>query len=251
MQNTHGRLRFFCQTCPYIHRLEAKASITSFCGPLLLKQVGDALPPSLGAQVESEILLDRKGVDDVLGGADAWKNADQADGEPASPTASSASHTRDSFKRRLPASFSARSNVSALQPPSGVLPAVADPLGRRAHDHLLQMRRMRSQVARGLSACRYSLGWRGQVGVLPACGLPGAFPGLPGAFPSALACLRCQYRRRRCVLGLCMLTPGVCVRKRVESEESEADVCAALALAALRTDKLHCVPATPAWTTRL
>jgi len=28
------------------------------------------------------MLLDRKEVDDVLGGPDAWKNADQADGEP-------------------------------------------------------------------------------------------------------------------------------------------------------------------------
>lgn len=52
LENMSG-LRFFCQTCPYIHRLAAK--------------------------VESEVWLDRKGVDDVLGGTDAWKNADQTD----------------------------------------------------------------------------------------------------------------------------------------------------------------------------
>ena len=41
--------RFFCRTCPYIHRIEAK--------------------------YENKMYLERKEVDDVLGGADAFKDA--------------------------------------------------------------------------------------------------------------------------------------------------------------------------------
>ncbi|EOD31001.1 hypothetical protein EMIHUDRAFT_63678 [Emiliania huxleyi CCMP1516] len=53
LESISDRLRFFCQTCPYVHQLTTR--------------------------VKSEMLLDRKEVDDVLGGPDAWKNADQAD----------------------------------------------------------------------------------------------------------------------------------------------------------------------------
>ena len=42
--------RFFCKTCPYVFRVQHK--------------------------FENKMPLDRKEVDDVLGGADAWKNVD-------------------------------------------------------------------------------------------------------------------------------------------------------------------------------
>jgi DNA-directed RNA polymerase III subunit RPC11 len=45
--------RFFCQTCPYVHEI--------------------ARP------VKRKIVLQRKEVDDVLGGAEAWANVDQTD----------------------------------------------------------------------------------------------------------------------------------------------------------------------------
>ena len=48
-----GHMRFFCRTCPYIYKLKTR--------------------------VVSEAPLERKEVDDVLGGPDAWKNADQTE----------------------------------------------------------------------------------------------------------------------------------------------------------------------------
>lgn len=48
-----GNLRFFCQTCPYLHNVkEPMAKSTT---------------------------LAKKDVDDVLGGEEAWKNVDQTD----------------------------------------------------------------------------------------------------------------------------------------------------------------------------
>ena len=44
-----GEFRFFCRTCPYIYRIESK--------------------------FEHKMHLVRKEVDDVLGGAEAWKDA--------------------------------------------------------------------------------------------------------------------------------------------------------------------------------
>lgn len=46
--------RFFCQTCPYIHAIKKP--------------------------IAQRMYLKRKEVDDVLGGADAWKNVDQTEG---------------------------------------------------------------------------------------------------------------------------------------------------------------------------
>ena len=46
-------MRFFCRTCPYIFKLKNK--------------------------VTNEATLEQKVVDDVLGGPDAWKNADQTE----------------------------------------------------------------------------------------------------------------------------------------------------------------------------
>jgi DNA-directed RNA polymerase III subunit RPC11 len=50
-----GGFRFFCQTCPYIHAIKKP--------------------------IAQRMYLKRKEVDDVLGGADAWKNVDQTEGQ--------------------------------------------------------------------------------------------------------------------------------------------------------------------------
>ena len=44
-----GELRFYCKTCPYIFKVETK--------------------------IEEKMVLERKEVDDVLGGAANWKDA--------------------------------------------------------------------------------------------------------------------------------------------------------------------------------
>ena len=51
--STGGRLRFYCQTCPYVYHLKA--------------------------MVRVDVPLEHKAVDEVLGGPEAWKNADQSD----------------------------------------------------------------------------------------------------------------------------------------------------------------------------
>lgn len=48
-----NNMRFYCQTCPYVYKLRTR--------------------------VISEVPLEHKAVDDVLGGPEAWKNADQTD----------------------------------------------------------------------------------------------------------------------------------------------------------------------------
>lgn len=45
-----------------------------------------------------------------------------------------------------------RSQLSKVHEPACLLPAAADPLGRRADDHLLQVHRVRDAMARGLSS---------------------------------------------------------------------------------------------------
>lgn len=47
-------MRFFCQTCPYLFQINEK--------------------------VEKKVPLQRKQVDDVLGGDEAWENVDQTEG---------------------------------------------------------------------------------------------------------------------------------------------------------------------------
>lgn len=59
-------MRFYCQTCPYIHDIKE--------------------------EITKKIPLVRKKVDDVLGGEDAWKNVDQTDA-----TCPSCSHDRAYF----------------------------------------------------------------------------------------------------------------------------------------------------------
>ena len=113
-------MRFFCRTCPYVFQLKSK--------------------------VTSEATLERKVVDDVLGGPDAWKNADQTEGSRALPATTTScllpsAHLRPTLGSQL---------RQVRQRPR-VLPAVADPLGRRADDHLLQVYLLRPAVARGLT----------------------------------------------------------------------------------------------------
>lgn len=48
-------MRFFCQTCPYLFQINEK--------------------------VEKKVPLQRKQVDDVLGGDEAWENVDQTESE--------------------------------------------------------------------------------------------------------------------------------------------------------------------------
>ena len=50
-EKTIADFRFFCKTCPYVFRVNQ--------------------------QFENTITLERKEVDDVLGGEDAWKNVDK------------------------------------------------------------------------------------------------------------------------------------------------------------------------------
>lgn len=50
IEKTIGDFRFFCKTCPYIFVLEQK--------------------------FEKKMQLERKEVDDVLGGKEAWENVD-------------------------------------------------------------------------------------------------------------------------------------------------------------------------------
>lgn len=53
LESEMGAMRFYCQTCAYVYTLKATVS--------------------------SEVPLEHKAVDDVLGGPEAWKNADQTD----------------------------------------------------------------------------------------------------------------------------------------------------------------------------
>ncbi|KAL0589934.1 hypothetical protein ABG067_001900 [Albugo candida] len=50
--NSEG-MRFFCQTCPYLYQIETR--------------------------IEKHVQLQRKQVDDVLGGDEAWDNVDQTE----------------------------------------------------------------------------------------------------------------------------------------------------------------------------
>ena len=52
-EKTISDFRFFCKTCPYVFRVNTK--------------------------FENKMQLERKEVDDVLGGAEAWKNVDNTE----------------------------------------------------------------------------------------------------------------------------------------------------------------------------
>ena len=55
IEKTHSDFRFYCKTCPYICNVTEKVTNT--------------------------MNLERKQIDDVLGGQEAWENVDQTDAE--------------------------------------------------------------------------------------------------------------------------------------------------------------------------
>lgn len=78
-------MRFFCRTCPYIFKLKCKVRHArcfrrGAAGTSPLHAGSTKACDAHGEQVTSEATLEQKVVDDVLGGQDAWKNADQTEG---------------------------------------------------------------------------------------------------------------------------------------------------------------------------
>ena len=110
-----GSLRFYCQTCPYLQRVEET--------------------------ITKRIPLVRKKVDDILGGDKAWENVDQTDA--ACPHCES--KVRSAACARAPPLILCGRPRHALPPPCSssaaarVLLADSDPLSRRADDHILQV----------------------------------------------------------------------------------------------------------------
>ncbi|KAG9416993.1 DNA-directed RNA polymerase III subunit RPC10 [Aphanomyces cochlioides] len=64
-------MRFCCQTCPYIYKIENKVRV--FSGWTRYSRA------VFGEQVQKKVPLQRKQVDDVLGGDQAWENVDQTE----------------------------------------------------------------------------------------------------------------------------------------------------------------------------
>lgn len=111
-----GKNRFECRTCPYQMILDRR--------------------------YYERKNMETKAADDVLGGADSWKNVDKTEGGSSRLTIGLAllfGWNAD----RLCSEMSAR----RLRVPHGVLPTGADSQCRRAHDELLQVRRVRYGVA--------------------------------------------------------------------------------------------------------
>ena len=73
-------LRFFCQTCPYIHVVKepVRADVPARATVARSHLYSPALVVAL--QMVKTMKLATKDVDDVLGGAKAWENVDQTDG---------------------------------------------------------------------------------------------------------------------------------------------------------------------------
>lgn len=100
-------------------------------------------------QISMRTHLERKQVDDVLGGDEAWANVDQTDGElcegviPSDPFPNDAELT-DS---RLP-------QVPRIS--SSVLPSITDSICRRTHDHFLVSSSARTGALSLVRALTYS-----------------------------------------------------------------------------------------------
>lgn len=124
LEHVGGNLRFYCQTCPYVYKLKAT--------------------------VCSEVPLEHKEVDDVLGGAEAWKNADQTD------AVCRAGRLPYRHRARLPRPYCshiaalvalASTELSKVHQPKSILPAVRTlPLENRLNQcaTLADMRAARS-----------------------------------------------------------------------------------------------------------
>ena len=131
-------MRFFCRTCPYVFQLKSK--------------------------VTSEATLERKVVDDVLGGPDAWKNADQTEGARALPATSTSCLPPPPCTSQAPSAClgpALGSQLRQVRQRPRVLPAAADPPQGRSDHLLLQVRRLRPTVARGLTARRCLYNYKG------------------------------------------------------------------------------------------
>jgi DNA-directed RNA polymerase subunit M/transcription elongation factor TFIIS len=131
-QGSEGHHRFFCKTCPYVHAIKKAVAQRTY--------------------------LQRKEVDDVLGGADAWKNVDQTEGQkPKTVMRARAVRQRGLltvhryscsslyFPLFFPLFVCVRlsSPVSEVRERPCILHADPNAFSGRAHDHLLQMHQLR------------------------------------------------------------------------------------------------------------
>lgn len=66
-----GGQAFYCQSCPYVYSIQSRVSCELFLWKHFSKR---------STQHTTRKQLKRKEVDDVLGGADAWKNVDSTEG---------------------------------------------------------------------------------------------------------------------------------------------------------------------------
>ena len=71
-EKTLADFRFFCKTCPYVYKVETI--------------------------IEHKMHLDRKEVDDVLGGAEAWKDVEQTQVQCTNEIGQACTSTRAYFK---------------------------------------------------------------------------------------------------------------------------------------------------------
>lgn len=69
-------LRYFCQACPYVYSIEKKVGAQPGIFQHLMAEWGCPVC----VQITKKVTLQKKQVDDVLGGDDAWKNVAKADG---------------------------------------------------------------------------------------------------------------------------------------------------------------------------
>lgn len=114
MQRYGSQLRFFCQTCPYVYQLKETVS-----GTMPANHTPDFKPACCVCQVYSEVRLDNKDIDEVLGGPDAWKDAEQTDGErlrtpPASPAPPRARHPHQRARIERSLLLPARSDLQQV-----------------------------------------------------------------------------------------------------------------------------------------
>lgn len=82
-------LRYCCQTCPYVYKITKKVGLAADTGSRLLAD-SDTLQQTRCRwrcccccclpQITKHAKLEHKAVDDVLGGAEAWKNVQKTDG---------------------------------------------------------------------------------------------------------------------------------------------------------------------------
>lgn len=130
-----GQNRFECRTCPYQMVLDRR--------------------------YYERKTMKLKAVEDILGGADSWKNVDQTEGEPLYGI---------TLYYVLTFFVSSEMRQRELRQPHGILPTSADSQCRRAHDEFLQMRQVHSRMEGELRGC-------GNLSVITSEALPARPPG--------------------------------------------------------------------------